>query len=245
MSEQPLRGPDRFFFGTRILPCPYLPGRRERKVVTDLGGSGAAELYERMSRAGFRRSHGLAYRPACPDCSACVPIRIRTAGFETTRSIRRIVRANADLVAEDLSALATVEQYRLFARYQRTRHGGGDMSSMTFRDYRSMVEDTPIDTRSIEFRTADGALVGVMLADRLGDSLSAVYSFFGPEESRRSLGTYMVYWLVKEAEATGLPHVYLGYWIEECAKMSYKVRFRPVEILGPEGWREYRPNGAE
>ena len=245
MSEQPLRGPDRFFFGTRILPCPYLPGRRERKVVTDLTGTGAAELYERMSRAGFRRSHGLAYRPACPDCSACIPIRIRTAGFEMTRSIRRVVRANADLAVEDMSAIATVEQYRLFARYQRSRHGGGDMSSMTFHDYRSMVEDTPVDTRSIEFRTADGALAGVMLADRLGDSLSAVYSFFGPDESRRSLGTYMVYWLVKKATETGLPHVYLGYWIEECAKMSYKVRFRPVEILGPGGWREHRPNGAE
>ncbi len=244
MTEQPLRRPDRFFFGTRVLPCPYIPGRQERKVVTDLSGPGADELYERMSRAGFRRSHGLAYRPACPNCSACIPIRICTDGFETTRSIRRVARINADLAAEDLSAIATVEQFRLFARYQRSRHGGGDMSSMTFSDYRSMVEDTPIDTRLVEFRNRDGALVGVMLADRLGDSLSAVYSFFAPDQPRRSLGTYMVYWLVERAAAGGLPHVYLGYWIEECAKMAYKVRFRPVEILGSGGWRRYRPNGA-
>ena len=245
MTEQPLRRPDRFFFGTRVLPCPYVPGRQERKVVTDLSGPGADELYARMSRAGFRRSHGLAYRPACPNCSACVPIRICTGDFETTRSIRRIARVNADLAAQDLSATATAEQYRLFARYQRSRHGGGDMSSMTFGDYRSMVEDTPIDTRLIEFRNEAGALLGVMLADRLSDSLSAVYSFFAPDESRRSLGTYMVCWLVERAAAEGLAHVYLGYWIEECAKMAYKVRFRPVEILESGGWRRYRPPASE
>ena len=243
--NQPLSRPDRFFFGTRLLPCPYIRGRQERKVVTELGGPRAVELYESMSRAGFRRSHGLAYRPACPQCSACVPIRICVQHFETTRSLRRILRLNADLTVEDLGAVATTEQYRLFTRYQRSRHGGGDMSSMSFSDYRSMVEDTPVDTRIIEFRQADGTLIGVMLADRLSDSLSAVYSFFTPELSRRSLGTYLVLWLVKEARARGLAHVYLGYWIAESTKMSYKVRFRPVEILGPDGWRVYRSENSE
>ena len=209
-------------------------------MITELGGPHAAELYERMSRAGFRRSHGLAYRPACPRCSACVPIRIRVRGFQTTRSIRRVARLNADLAAEDLEAVATMEQYRLFARYQRARHGGGDMSQMSFNDYRSMVEDTPVDTRIIEFRQPGGALVGAMLADRLSDSLSAVYSFFAPELGGRSLGTYLVSWLVEDALARGLGHVYLGYWIAESAKMSYKIRFRPVEILGPDGWVAYR-----
>ncbi len=245
MTDQPLRRPDRFFFGTRVLPCPYLPGRSERKVVTDLSGPGADEIYELMSRAGFRRSHRLAYRPACPNCSACVPIRIRAGEFRMTGSTRRIARINADLAAEDLPAAATAEQYRLFARYQRSRHRGGDMSSMTFGDYRSMVEDTPIDTRSIEFRAPDGTLLAVMLADRLRDSLSAVYSFFSPDEPRRSLGTYMICWLAERAAADGLAHVYLGYWIEDCAKMAYKVRFRPVEILGANGWREYRPDRTE
>lgn len=238
--NRPLSRPDRFFFGTRMLPCPYIQGRQERKVVTDLGGPHAADLYERMSRAGFRRSHGLAYRPACPQCTACVPIRIRVADFEMTRSIRRIARMNTDLAIKDLGAVATMEQYRLFARYQRSRHGGGDMSSMTFNDYQAMVEDTPVDTRIIEFRDSDGTLVGTMLADRLGDSLSAVYSFFAPEHARRSLGTYLVLWLVENARAHDLAHVYLGYWIAESGKMSYKVRFRPVEILGPDGWAVYR-----
>ncbi len=243
--NQPLSRPDRFFSGTRVLPCPYIQGRQERKVVTELGGPRAADLYERMSRAGFRRSHGLAYRPACPQCSACVPIRIPVEGFQTTRSIRRVLRVNADLAAEDLGAVATMEQYRLFARYQRSRHGGGDMSSMSFDDYRSMVEDTPVDTRIVEFRQTDGTLVGAMLADRLGNSLSAVYSFFAPELAQRSLGTYLVLRLIENARAGGLAHVYLGYWIAESAKMSYKVRFRPVEILGPDGWVVYQsPDGA-
>ena len=238
--NRPLSRPDRFFFGTRVLPCPYIQGRQERKVVTDLSGPHAADLYERMSRAGFRRSHGLAYRPACPQCNACVPIRIRAGDFEMTRSVRRVARMNADLAAEDLGAVATMEHYRLFARYQRSRHGGGDMSSMTFNDYRAMVEDSPVDTRIIEFRAPDGTLVAAMLADRLGSSLSAVYSFFAPELARRSLGTHMVLWLVEHARAHGLAHVYLGYWIAESGKMSYKVRFRPVEILGPDGWTVYQ-----
>ncbi len=237
---QPLNRPDRFFFGTRVLPCPYIRGRQERKLVTELDGPHAAALYERMSRAGFRRSHGLAYRPACPQCAACVPIRICVRGFQATRSISRIMRLNADLAAEELGAVATMEQYRLFARYQRARHGGGEMSRMSFNDYRAMVEDTPVDTRMIELRHTDGALVGAMMADRLSDSLSAVYSFFAPELGRRSLGTYLVLRMVEDARAHGLDHVYLGYWIAESAKMAYKIRFRPVEILGPDGWVAYR-----
>ncbi len=231
-----LHRPDPFFFLTRILPCPYIPGRQERKVVTGLDRPDAETFYERISLAGFRRSHGLAYRPACPRCAACVPIRVRTRGFEMTRSFRRIARANADLAAEDLDAAATAEQYRLFARYQRSRHGGGDMSAMTFHDYRSMVEDTPVDTRIVEFRGPCGTLLGAMLADRMGDAMSAVYSFFAPQPVRRSLGTFMVLWLVQTARAEGLSHVYLGYWIADSPKMSYKARFRPAEILGPDGW---------
>lgn len=136
-----------------------------------------------------------------------------------------------------MAAHATMEQYRLFTRYQRTRHSGGEMSTMGFRDYRAMVEDSPIDTRIIEFRDGTGALVAVMLADRQLDTLSAVYSMYDPEEERRSLGTWMVLWMVERAHDMGLPFVYLGYWIEESAKMAYKARFRPLEGLGPDGWK--------
>lgn len=240
MNHQLIR-PDRFFFGTRSLPCPYLDGQIERKVVTELSGPNAEGLYERLSRAGFRRSHNLAYRPACPSCNACVPVRIAATDFEMTKSFRRVMRANADLSADDIDANATVEQFRLFSSYQRARHEGGDMSGMAFNDYRSMVEDTPVTSRSVEFRDDKGTLLAVMLMDRMEDSLSAVYSFFDGGQTRRSLGTYMILWMVQRARAFGLPYVYLGYWIDGSNKMAYKARFQPLEALGADGWAVKTP----
>ena len=108
---------------------------------------------------------------------------------------------------------------------------------MSFRDFHAMIEDSPIDTRIIEFRDAEETLVAVMLADRQADALSAVYSLFDPDLDKYSLGTYMVLWLVQQAIDRGLPHVYLGYWIKESPKMSYKTRFRPLEALTPDGWQ--------
>ena len=236
MNQQLIR-PDRFFFGTRSLPCPYIAGNTERKVVTDLSGPNAVELYERLSKAGFRRSHGLAYRPACPSCNACVPVRVAAKDFDFTRSFRRVMNANADLTVDDLEAIATVEQHRLFSAYQHARHDGGEMSGMAFADYRAMVEDTPIASRTVEFRNVEGALVGVMLMDRMEDSLSAVYSFFDGSQSRRSLGTFMILWMIETARATALPYVYLGYWIENSEKMAYKSRFRPLEVLDHNSWK--------
>ena len=240
MNQQLIR-PDRFFFGTRSLPCPYIEGQTERKVVTDLTGHNAEELYERLSRAGFRRSHNLAYRPACPTCNACIPVRIVAGEFEMTKSFRRVMAANADLTADDTDAIATVEQYRLFSAYQRVRHEGGDMSGMAFNDYRAMVEDTPVTSRTVEFRDGDGALVAVMLMDRMTDSLSAVYSFFDGSLARRSLGTYMILWMVECARTLALPYVYLGFWIDASDKMAYKARFQPLEALSDDGWTVRQP----
>ena len=240
MNQQLIR-PDRFFFGTRSLPCPYIEGQIERKVVTDLTGHNAEELYQRLSRAGFRRSHNLAYRPACPTCNACIPVRIVAGEFEMTKSFRRVMAANADLTADDTDAIATVEQYRLFSAYQRVRHEGGDMSGMAFDDYREMVENTPVTSRTVEFRDGDGALVAVMLMDRMTDSLSAVYSFFDGSLARRSLGTYMILWMVECARALALPYVYLGFWIDGSDKMAYKARFQPLEALGDDGWTVNQP----
>ena len=240
MNHQLIR-PDRFFFGTRSLPCPYLDGQIERKVVTELSGPNAEGLYERLSRAGFRRSHNLAYRPACPSCNACVPVRIAATDFEMTKSFRRVMGANADLSADDIDANATVEQFRLFSSYQQARHEGGDMSGMAFNDYRSMVEDTPVTSRSVEFRDDKGTLLAVMLMDRMEGSLSAVYSFFDGGQTRRSLGTYMILWMVQRARAFGLPYVYLGYWIDGSNKMAYKARFHPLEALVADGWAVKTP----
>ncbi|MHA1600118.1 MAG: arginyltransferase [Alphaproteobacteria bacterium] len=221
--------------------CPYLPERRERKLITDLGDTRWSEFYGLLSRAGFRRSHSFAYRPACSDCSACIPVRVAAGAFTPSRSMRRIVRANASLRAEQRPPRATLEQYDLFIDYIGTRHDDGEMDGMTFADYRSMVEQTRIDTRMIEFRDENGRLVAACLADWLPEGPSAVYSFFDPALAQRSLGNYMVIWLIQAAQEAGLPYVYLGYWIEQSPKMSYKIRFQPLEALGPDGWRTLVP----
>ncbi len=235
MDHFPLKRPH-FFFTTAPLPCPYVSGRLERKIVTELNGADADALHVSLSRAGFRRSHSIAYTPACPGCNACIPVRIVVGPFSPDRGMRRVARANEALVAHKVPARATAEQFRLFARYQESRHAGGDMALMGFYDYRSMVEDSPVETFLVEFRQPDGTLTAVCLADRIGDGLSAVYSFFEPDLAHRSLGTHVVLWLIGEARGLGLPHLYLGYWIAESRKMSYKARFQPLEAFGPDGW---------
>jgi leucyl-tRNA---protein transferase len=236
MTYKPPRRPQ-FFYTTAPLPCPYVTGRIERKVVTEITGPDADALHDRLSRAGFRRSHNIAYAPVCPACSACVPIRIRAAAFEPDRTQRRIARANQEIEGFEVPARATAEQFALFQRYQQARHGDGDMATMSFYDYRAMVEDTPIETVMVEFRGADDQLTAACLADRLGDGLSAVYSFFTPDLDKQSLGTFTILWLIERARALGLPYVYLGYWVPESRKMAYKARFRPSEILAGGAWR--------
>jgi arginine-tRNA-protein transferase len=235
MSFKPARRPH-FFYTTAPLPCPYVAGRTERKVVTELAGVSAESLHDRLSRGGFRRSHNIAYAPVCPSCNACIPIRIRARDYQPNRTQKRIARLNEDLVVQEMPPRATAEQFQLFQRYQQLRHGDGDMATMSFYDYRAMVEDTPIETSVVEFRDAAGVLVGACLTDRLGDGLSAVYSFFSVDMDERSLGTYAIIWLIARAVELGLPNVYLGYWVEESRKMAYKAKFRPSEILRGGVW---------
>lgn len=235
MLHRPSRRPQ-FFYTTAPLPCPYLPGRTERKIVTELSGTEAEALHERLSRAGFRRSHNIAYAPVCPGCQACVPIRVVSEEFTPDRTQRRILRANADLSVSEMPARATAEQFTLFQRYQKNRHADGDMAAMGYYDYRAMIEDTPISTGILEFRDAQDRLLGACLTDWLADGLSAVYSFFDTDEDKRSLGTFAVLWLIGRARSLGLPYVYLGYWVPESRKMAYKARFRPSEILISGAW---------
>ena len=168
-----------------------------------------------------------------PSCLLMGPVN----GFQPDRTLRRIAKANAGLEGYRVPARATAEQYQLFQRYQQVRHGDGDMASMSFYDYRAMVEDTPIETFIIEFRDEEDRLLSACLADKLGDGLSAVYSFFAPGLEKRSLGTFAVLWLIARARALGLPYVYLGYWVPESRKMAYKARFRPSEVLVNGTWR--------
>ena len=225
------------FYRTGAQPCPYLDGRVERKVLTELTGPLAVPIYNDLSRAGFRRSHSLAYRPACTSCQACLPVRIVADGFVFGRWARRACRTNADLEVQVIPAEATREQYRLFARYQHARHNDSDMATMSFTDFRAMIEDSPLDTVLMTARDPAGRLVAACLADDLDDGCSAVYSFFEPEAPRRGLGTWLVLQLIERVRRRNLPYVYLGYWIEGSAKMGYKTRFQPLEAFAAGGWR--------
>jgi len=235
------------FYITAPQPCPYLPERYEKKVFTHLLGENAIALNDTLSQAGFRRSQNIAYRPACDGCSACVSVRIIVDEFEPNRSFRRVWAQNKDLIGEQKPAKATQEQFTLLRSYLDTRHPEGGMADMTALDYVSMIEDTTVQTSLIEYRKRDrdsgsegeseGMLYATALTDRLHDGLSMVYSFFVPEAESRSMGTYMVLEHIERARAAGLPYVYLGYWVADCRKMSYKMRFRPLEALGMDGWQ--------
>ena len=230
------------FYRTGPMPCPYRAGQIERNLFTELtgpyGSIDSIELHDQLTKAGFRRSHTVVYRPACPTCNACVPVRVPVARFVPSRSQQRTIARNADLTVTFVRAEPTNEQFRLFTRYQRHRHAGGDMAAMSFTDYAAMIEDTLGQTRLAEFRDSDDRLIGVCLTDFLRDALSAVYSFFEPDEDVRSLGNYMVLSLIDYAARQDLRHVYLGYWIADSQKMSYKTRFRPLEALRSDGWGE-------
>jgi leucyl-tRNA---protein transferase len=229
------------FMVTTEVPCPYLPDRLERKIITELSGTQTQELFELLSQAGFRRSHSIAYRPACANCRACVPVRIAVAGFSPTRSQRRILRRNADLTAHVRPNHPTQEQFHLFARYLEIRHSDGEMVGMGPQDYASMIGDSPVTSRLIEFRDRDQNLVAACLTDWSQDGVSAVYSFFEPTRAQNSLGSLIILWLVEAARRANLGYVYLGYWVAGSRKMDYKRRFNSLEGYGPEGWRPLSP----
>ena len=232
------------FYLTSPSACPYLPGRQERKVFTHLIGRRAAALNDQLTQSGFRRSQTIAYRPACEKCRACVSVRVKTNEFHWSRNFRRVVEINRDLAGTVMRAEPTAEQYALFRRYLDARHGDGGMADMTAVDYATMIEDSHVETRLVEYRlcqetsvaAGERPLVAACLTDLLGDGLSMVYSFYVPGEQNRSFGTYMILDHIERARRLGLPHVYLGYWVAGSRKMAYKARFLPQERLGMNGW---------
>ncbi len=237
------------FFLTAPSPCPYIDGQFERKVFTHLVGDKAPEMNDLLTQGGFRRSQNIAYRPACEACRACVSVRILAGEFQATKNMRRVIQRNSDLIGAMHDAEPSTEQYSLFRRYLDARHKKGGMSDMTVLDYAMMVEDTHVDTKVIEYRKrgpdsfitgrGQGELIAVALSDKMADGMSMVYSYFNPAFEDRSLGTFIILDHIARARAAGLPHVYLGYWVNGSRKMNYKVRFMPQEHLGPKGWERF------
>lgn len=245
---RPVREAPQFYL-TAPTPCPYLPGREERKVFTHLVGSRAREMNDLLTHGGFRRSQTIAYRPACESCRGCISVRVCVDDFRPGKTFRRTLQRNDDLIGGTVPARPTSEQYALFRHYLDERHPDGGMAAMSALDYAMMVEDSHVDTHVVEYRRrgpdsfmtgqGQGDLYGVAITDTLIDGLSMVYAYYDPEMPDRSLGTFMILDHLARARKAGLPYLYLGYWVEGSDKMGYKVRFLPQERLLPQGWERF------
>jgi arginine-tRNA-protein transferase len=231
------------FYVTAPQPCPYLEGRMERKLFTALQGDQAQRLNDALSKQGFRRSQNVLYRPSCAECTGCMSARIRVADFVPNRTQRRILKATQELRRNATSPWATEAQFALFRRYLDARHADGGMADMDVFEFAAMIEETPIKTRVIEYTRPSSdeprgrELAAVSLTDVFDDGLSMVYSFFDPDLTDLSLGTFAILDHIAIAREAGLPYVYLGYWVPGSRKMGYKAAFSALEIYKGGAWQ--------
>ena len=230
-QEQELR-----FFATAPRPCSYLQDRNAISVFADPEARLSSALYNQLARYGFRRSGNDLYVPACPGCSACIPVRVPVTQFIRSRNQRRIWNRNRDLECTILPAEYRDEHFELYARYQKARHPGGGMDNPTADEYIRFLTCDWSDTQFIEFRI-DRKTVAVAVTDRLCNALSAVYTFFDPVMQRRSLGTYAILRQIEMTRKSGCDWLYLGYWIQGSRKMDYKSRFRPIQAFRNGHWQ--------
>ncbi|MCG8311868.1 MAG: arginyltransferase [Pseudomonadales bacterium] len=223
------------FFVTPLHKCSYLPRQDAITLFADPKANLDHGLYSDLSELGFRRSGNYLYRPHCKQCSACIPVRIPVDQFEPSRKQKRVLKRNQDLVVEKRAASFDAEHYELYAKYITHKHSDGDMYPPSPDQYESFLLSQWGNTFFYEFR-CKGKLLAVAVSDIMANGISAVYTFYDIEETKRSLGVMGVLWQIQEAQKMGLPSVYLGYWIKECQKMSYKTEYRPLEMFVNNHW---------
>jgi arginine-tRNA-protein transferase len=215
--------------------CGYYPERIARDLLLDPRDPSLPQGYPAALALGFRRSGGHVYRPRCPGCRACVAVRLDVNAFRPDRAQRRCARENADVRTRLAMPLRTEENFALFRRYLEGRHADGPMSDSDEEDFDEFVASRWSPTRFLELRL-DGRLLAVAVTDVFADALSAVYTFFDPDEPARGLGTLAILRQIEYARDSGRTHLYLGYWIAGHPKMDYKSRYQPLEALGENGW---------
>lgn len=223
------------FYLTPTHPCSYLDDRQARTLFLDPRDTIDPYLYGALTRNGFRRSGSHLYRPHCDGCQACVPVRLPVAEFVWKRRFRRALSHNQDLDLRIARATYTPEYYGLYARYIEQRHGDGDMHPPSPEQFRSFLLSNWGRTAFLVLSLA-GRPVAVAVSDLLPDGLSAIYTFFEPALQARGLGTYAVLRQIQLCQERNLDYLYLGYWIKDCAKMRYKIDFRPAELFVNNRW---------
>lgn len=225
----------RLLLGTEH-PCSYLAGRTARSMFVDPQLPLDSARYGALLDLGFRRSGGYVYRPACGACQMCTPVRVPVSTFVPSRGQRRCLKRNADLALR-MEPRLSAEHYTLYRRYLHARHPGGGMDPEDAEAFHAFLSNHWGRTEILAARDRNGRLLAGGVLDRVPNGLSAVYTYFDPDEEARSLGTFMVLSELAHARTLALPFLYLGYWVPGSQKMDYKRQFQPQEKLAPEGWQ--------